>query len=242
MFPVMLRDRPDRALPKLPSGRHGLPRDYVVSNQRQRILDGTVSVVAGGGYAALTVEEIIAHAGVSRRTFYDHYANKEEAFLGAYDRIVEHLVAAVAAGFEQGSSWEEGVRHGLDAFLRALAGEPTGAHVCVVEILAAGPRALRHRADAIERFQREFAQRAPSSEGFVGPLAVEAAIGGLYEIVYRQVLRGQAAQLREIAPELLHSLLLPFSGPRVARAEYDAACRRRELEQAARSELRPPLG
>src|SRR3978361_2238750 len=88
-----------RAVQRLPSGRHGLPRDLVVSNQRDRILGGVMSAVSRHGYALTRVEDVIALAGVSRRTFYDHYANKEQAFVEAYDLVVAQLRDGVAGAY-----------------------------------------------------------------------------------------------------------------------------------------------
>ena len=73
---------------QLPSGRHGLLRSFVAANQRERILSAIACASAELGYAEMSVEAIIASAGVSRRTFYEHFRNKEDAFLAAYDRAV----------------------------------------------------------------------------------------------------------------------------------------------------------
>jgi AcrR family transcriptional regulator len=222
-----------RAPHQLPSGRHGLPRSYVIRNQRERILDAVVNVVGDGGYAAMTIEDVIVYAGVSRRTFYDHFANKEEAFLAAYELIVDQLIGAVSAAFGSGSTWVHQVRRGLAAFLNSLAIEPRAAHVCIVEILAGGRRALEHRAAAMERF-REFLVPAPADIGHEVPeLTATTVIGGVYEVVYTKVLAGETEALPGLLPELLHSVLLPFTGPQVAGAEYRAAVHSREQRAAA---------
>jgi AcrR family transcriptional regulator len=227
-----------RAPHQLPSGRHGLPRTYVIRNQRERILDAVVNVVGDRGYAAMTIEDVIAYAGVSRRTFYDHFPNKEEAFLAAYELIVDQLIGAVAAAFGGGSTWAHRVRRGLGAFLNSLALEPRAAHVCVVESLAAGPRALARRAAAMERF-REFLTPSPrdvAADHEVPELAAETAIGGVYEVVYAKVLAGETEALPQLLPELLHSILLPFAGADLAAAEYRAAVHSREQRTAAPAE------
>lgn len=222
--------KPRRAPHQLPSGRHGLPRSYVIRNQRERILDAVVHVVSDRGYSTLTIEDVVAYAGVSRRTFYDHFANKEEAFLAAYDLIVEQLVAAVTASYASGSTWVHQVRRGLGAFLEALAIEPTIAHVCIVEILAAGPRALDRRAKALDGFRAFLIPAAadPEVEPLVPSIAAETVIGGVYEVIYTRVLAGQAAELPELLPELLHGVLLPYVGAEIAGAEYRAAVHRRD--------------
>jgi AcrR family transcriptional regulator len=214
-----------RAPHQLPAGRHGLPRAFVVSNQRERILDGVMHAASRSGYGDLRVEDIIAYAGVSRRTFYDHFANKEEAFLAAYDLVVEQLEAAVAAAHATGPSWPASIRRALAAFLNLLAAEPVLAHVCVVDVLAAGPRALERRAAALRRFERFLQPRDGSAPGAASPtpLTVEAVVGGLYEVVYARVVDGRAAELPALMPSLLYSVLLPFAGEHVAAAEYRRA-------------------
>lgn len=138
---------------QLPSGKHGLPRGYVLRNQRERILDAVVNVVAERGYAEMAVDDIIAYAGVSRRTFYERFANKEHAFLAAYDLVVEQLLGAVRTQFMKGATWRERIRLGLHAFLRSIADEPKLAHVCMVEVFPAGPIALRRRTEAMDAFR-----------------------------------------------------------------------------------------
>jgi AcrR family transcriptional regulator len=214
-----------RAPHQLPSGRHGLPRAFVVSNQRDRILDAVMIVVAERGYAAMRIEDVIAVAGVSRRTFYDHFDNKEDAFLAAYDLVVAQLTAAVSSAFATGDAWSSRVARGLGVFLQLLASEPVLARVCIVEVLAAGPNALARRAASLSRFRVFIAppeQERPASLA-VTPLAAETVIGGVYEVIYSRVVEHRTHELPSLLPELLHAVLLPFVGPDVAAAEYARA-------------------
>jgi AcrR family transcriptional regulator len=196
-----------------------LPRAFVISNQRERLLDATLQVVERKGYQKMSVEDVIAFAGVSRRTFYDHFANKEQAFLTAYDLVVEQLAAAVGATSRASENWPSSVARGLEALLRMLAGEPALAHVCIVEVLAAGPNALERRARTMERF-RAFLEPGLSTNGSGPPsLAAELVIGGVYEVIYAHVITGRTEELPALLPELLHAMLLPFAGTEVATAE-----------------------
>lgn len=220
-----------RAPHQLPSGRHRLPRDFVVSNQRERVLDAVMQVIARDGYAKTRIEDVIAVAGVSRRTFYDHFANKEAAFLAAYDLVVAQLSAAVGAAYSTApDAWPLQIARGLSAILRLLADEPALAHVCIVEVLAAGPNALARRAQAMERF-REFLEPGIQQVGSspVHALAAETVIGGVYEVIYSRVVTGRTQELPELLPELLYAVLLPFVGSEVAAVEG----------ARARSRLRP---
>jgi AcrR family transcriptional regulator len=213
-----------RAAHQLPSGRHGLPRAFVVANQRDRILDAVMIVVSERGYAAMRIEDVIAVAGVSRRTFYDHFANKEEAFLAAYVLVVRQLTAAVGSAFATGESWSSRVSRGLAVFLQLLAGEPALARVCIVEVLAAGPNALALRAASLESF-REFIAPADGAgmPAQTTALTAQTVIGGVYEVIYSRVIENRTHELPSLMPELLHAVLLPFVGPEIAAAEYARA-------------------
>jgi AcrR family transcriptional regulator len=213
-----------RAAHQLPSGRHGLPRDFVISNQRERILGGVMNAVSRKGYNATRVEDIIALAGVSRRTFYDHFANKEEAFLAAYDFVVEQLRVGVAGAYASGGTWASKVRRGLAAFLNLLAREPELAHVCVVEAVAAGPRALEQRMSAMADFRQFLTPPAPAQAPvLISPITAETVVGGIYEVIYNRVVSNRTAELPDLLPALLYSVLLPFAGTKIAHAEHSHA-------------------
>jgi len=209
---------------QLPSGRHGLPRSYVQNNQRQRVLRAVVEVASGNGYGGLTVRDVITRAGVSRRTFYEHFENKEQAFLAAYELVVGRLAEEVLASSTRGGSWCDRIGLGLSTFLDRLAGDPALAHLCVIEVLAAGPAALAGRAaamDAFRTFLEPGLEEAPAGMP-VPALAAETAIGGAYEVVYSLVLQGRTAELPMLLPDLLQIILLPFVGPEAAAAEAAA--------------------
>ncbi len=210
---------------QLPSGRHGLSRSFVESNQRERILGAVVEVASVSGYAGLTVRDVISHAGVSRRTFYEHFENKEEVFVAAYELVTSRLAQEVATASKRGRTWAERVGLGLAAFLRRFSREPALAHLCVVEVLAAGAPGLAGRAAAMEAFRAQLepgVREAPAGLP-VPALAAETAIGGAHEVVYAHVLGGRTAELPRLLPELLEIVLLPFLGAHAAAAEAQAA-------------------
>src|SRR5690349_12619663 len=96
----------------LPRGRHGLPRELIVENQRARLVSGMIETVAEQGYGKATIANVIAAAKVSRKTFYESFANREDCYRAAYEATFEFLRDRVAAGAEA-LEWPDSVRGGL---------------------------------------------------------------------------------------------------------------------------------
>jgi AcrR family transcriptional regulator len=211
-----------RRLPhQLPPGRHGLSRDFVKANQRERMLDAVADVVSFQGYVAMSVEDIVGAAGVSRRTFYDHFTGKEDAFLQAFDRIARELLRRVNAAFDHSATFAEAVIGCLRECLEFAASEPRFAEMCIGEVLAAGPAAIERR-NAVLGELAELLERSARTvpDGLSPPeVTAEALIGGVYEVVYARVLQGQAAELPALLPDLAYSVMLPYLGHERAERE-----------------------
>lgn len=216
---------------KLPPGRHGLSRSFVAQNQRDRILASVADACSTKGYAEMSVEDIIAAAGVSRRTFYEHFKNKEHAFLAAYDAVVLQLFGRVNGAVESAETIQDKIRAGLGAFLGFLANEPAFARMCIVDVLAAGSEAVARRDGAMRGFSQLILQNVKEEIGDQAPPALdvisETVVGGIYEVVYARVLRREFDELPRLLPDLVYALLLPLMGQRAALAEY------RRLTEAA---------
>jgi AcrR family transcriptional regulator len=216
---------PDSRNPSpLPTGRHGLPRSFVIQNQRERLLAAVADVTSAASYAEMTVEDIIVCAGVSRRTFYEHYKNKEDAFLAAYDAVVSQLFSDVVAAAEAETDFASRVRAGLGAFLDFVAGEPAFARMCIVEVLTAGPEAVLRRGAAMSAFAQLLTENAARFLGATNatPLTAETVVGGIYEVLYTRVLRGEIRELPELLPDLTYSALLSYIGVEAAGKERRA--------------------
>jgi AcrR family transcriptional regulator len=215
---------------QLPPGRHGLPREFVLDNQRQRILAAVAEAVSGVGYAAMTVEDIIRAAGVSRRTFYEHFKGKEEAFLVSYDDISAQLMQAVDVAFHRTDAFVSRVEDCMRAFLTLLAAQPAYANMCIVEVLVAGQAAIERRDRVLRQFtaliEQGAAEELPKSAR-PPALTAETLVGGVHEVIYARVQRGETAQLPELLPDLTFSILLPYMGRDVANNEYRRLRRRR---------------
>ncbi|WP_062994894.1 TetR/AcrR family transcriptional regulator [Nocardia mikamii] len=157
---------------RLPRGRHGIPRETVVRDQRDRILAAMADAMAAHGYVGTSVAAVIKRAGVSRETFYEQFRSKEDCFEAAYERAVEQLIAHIEEALrpisnrpaETGADGRESARKPagvsdappigalLDAYLDGLAAEPAAARLFLVEVYAAGPAAIARRAELQESF------------------------------------------------------------------------------------------
>jgi AcrR family transcriptional regulator len=195
------------------------------------MLDAVADVVSFKGYVAMSVEDIVSAAGVSRRTFYDNFKSKEEAFLAAFDAVGGELIRRVSVTYDASPRFADGVISGLRAFLEFAASEPRYADMCMVEVLAAGPAAIGRRnlvMSALAKLLHRGAQTVPN--GIQPPeLTAETVVGGVYEVVYSRVLQGSATELPALLPDLAYSMMLPYLG------HYEAAREVRGLVVQARA-------
>ncbi|MFC0532781.1 hypothetical protein [Phytohabitans kaempferiae] len=129
----------------------------------------------------------------------------------------ELLQRSVAVAYGQPGRWSERMRRGLGTLLHILAAEPAFAALAVVEVFAAGPKALAGRRQLLASYVDFFAA-APRREGQpeVPRVAVEAVIAGVYGVIFDHVSTGRAAELPTRLPELSYVVLAPFIGPRAA--------------------------
>lgn len=212
------RQHADRARPRLPRGRHGLPAGVVARSQRTRIVYATAEVTMAKGYANTTVADIVAQAGVARDVFYEHFTDKQHAFLEAQQHPTQHIVDTVAAAYFSSHEWPERIWKGLSALLELIASNPAISHLRLVECYAAGPAAIR-RAEEITRsftvFLEEGYSYRPEAQR-LPRLSSEAMTGATFEVIQRHVGRGDYAGLVQRLPQLAYVVIAPFAGPQEA--------------------------
>jgi AcrR family transcriptional regulator len=188
-------------------GRDVPPPEVRVSQQRDRLLQAAALEFADSGYAGATSESISRRAGMSKATFYEHFANKEECMLTLFDqarRVVQESIADAAAGAP--SDAHERMKAGTRAFLTALAEHPEFAQTLLVEIIGAGPRAAHQRDRILKTFadvldaENAAAARRGLIGRFVSPLDPFAIVGAISELVSRQVRLGVPDNLLDLAP------------------------------------------
>jgi AcrR family transcriptional regulator len=203
-------------LSRLPPGRHGLPREFVVHNQRERLIAGLAEAIAENGYSGTTIAHITRHAAVSRRTFYEHFSSKDECFVAAYDTVMAELRERVSVAFEAAGDWPHAVKAGIGAMLEFLAAEPHLARLCMVEALVAGPVVVERYDAAIQSFVPYFQTgregRPPEVLARLSPTTEEALVGGMVSLISRRIIAGKAEELEELLPDLVEFTLTPYVG------------------------------
>ncbi len=206
------RTRPEQ----LRGGNHGLTPEQVAESQRTRILGAMRELVAMHGYRDVPVAAVIQHAGVSRKTFYELYASKEECFVAIYEHEMERLLAPTLQAFEGDEPWSDRLRTALGVLLGTLAADPAAARICFVEVLAAGPLALERRAKAYEALDPLFAPPATGSAEGPSRAIVAGSVGYLTETLHREIGAGRTAELPKLRAQLMQTLTLPFADRAVA--------------------------
>lgn len=203
-------------LARLPPGRHGLPREFVTRNQRERLIAGLAEAVAENGYAGTTIAHITRHAAVSRRTFYEHFTSKDECFVAAYELVMTELNRRVGEAFEQEEEWPQAVRAGIAAMLEFLTAEPHLARLSMVEALVAGPVVVEHYDAAIQNLVPYFkaGREGRSAKVLAGlsPTTEEALVGGIVSLISRRIFADRTAELECLLPDLVEFALTPYLG------------------------------
>jgi AcrR family transcriptional regulator len=207
----------DQANIKLSGGPHGIPRRVVSKIQRDRLMRAMAKTVAEYGYQETTVRRLLGRAGLSRRTYYELFEDKEDCFLAAYDEVVDHVLGLVVEAYEEGDSPEQRIALGLRAFLQFCADEPDIARMCIVEVLAAGPAARARRAETMERLSGLMSEALEELRGDkkLSKLAARGLIGGVHELIYGPIDRGETEDLPELAEQIVETQVTPLVAARV---------------------------
>jgi AcrR family transcriptional regulator len=209
-------ERARRAEGRLPSGRSDLPREAIVANQQERIVDATAAIVAEKGLAALTIPEIARRASVSHQTFYDIYPSKHDAFLGA-QKVGMHqaLTMGVEAWEAQMPDWPRAIAAGMRAVIDYVVSEPAHAHLSIVDGFGASPETIETRDQILSAFATYFDpgyERAPKGAD-IPAVAAEAVVGGCWQVLHYYIESDRINELPAASPQMTYMLLTPFLGP-----------------------------
>lgn len=199
------------------SARHG---GHVPAMQRRRLLLTLVELVGEQGLEAANVGAVCARAGVSRRTFYELFEDREACMLSALEQSVEQLAARMKHAQRGQGRWQERIRASLLALLEQLDREPDLARLCVVQTPRAGPAvmALRKRVlDSLAAAVDEGRTQARQGGG-PPPLTAHGIVGGVLSVVHAQLLEEAPPPLVELANQLMAMIVHPYLGRRPPRA------------------------
>ena len=176
-----------------------------------RLTAGLAAAIAEKGYAGATIADVVRHARVSKRTFYEHFADKEACFLALYAETTDALLAPIAGAAAGDGDWNGRLTAAARAYFGALAAEPALIRASMLEIRAAGPRARELQRDVRRRYAGML--MALFDDPAVSPLTPElatAVVGGLDELLTEAVEDGREARIDELAGaavELLRAVL-----------------------------------
>jgi AcrR family transcriptional regulator len=203
-------------------GRHAPPPEVRLPLQRERLLRAAAEEFAQRGYTGASSESISRRAGMSKATFYEHFANKEDCIIALFEvaaSVLGEAMADAARGVGSGDATER-MRAGTRAFLTTLSEHPEFAQTLLVEIIGAGPRAAQRRDQILQQFadildaENEAAARRGLIARFGSPYDSFAIVGAITELVSRQVRLGEPGNVLELAPvidRLIAGVLVPVA-------------------------------
>jgi AcrR family transcriptional regulator/DNA-binding MarR family transcriptional regulator len=199
----------------------GRDRMGVIELQRARMLHSAVEVVMRDGYGQMSVARVTGGAGVSRRTFYELFEDREACFLAAFDQVVNELRSVAREASEGASPWRRQLRSALAAVLELLDEQPGMGSLVIVEALAAGPRVLARRAEVLAELVLLLNATSPRPARSNGPppLTGEGLVGAVLGVIHTRLVTQPGAPLTELLNPLMGLLLSSYVGRAAAARE-----------------------
>lgn len=204
------------------------PRGRVLAMQRRRMIEGLVETIEDRGWPHVTVGAIVGRAGVSRKTFYELFADRESCLLAAFEETVERARDLVVVAFAEQPGWRAGIRAALARLLTEMDADPGAARLFLVDSLAAGERVQFRRmkviaelTSAIDRGGHEALTKAQVPTA----LTAEGLVGAVCAVLRTRLLDPDAEPASMLLNPLMSMIVLPYLGPRAARRELHARSR-----------------
>lgn len=233
---------PPRPLYKrLPRGPHQLGKRAVARNQRVRIHGAMVRALAAEGYDSVSVRLLIALAGVSRRSFYEQFAGKEDCFLATFDEIAKQHLAIVrrACALTQGGR-HRGLEAAIGAYAAAVASDPDAAALVLVHPLAPGAPGAQRLRTACAAWEQLLCASLAGSAMLPSPAAAEATLGGMQGMLSARLREPSLHSRHLLARELGWWALAPKLPSRPADARRVASLLREDARRASQVSHNPP--
>ncbi len=190
---------------RLPRGPHSLSREQVADNQRWRLMRAMVDAVGEHGYAKTTVSDVIGRAQVSRKAFYEHFANRQACLLATYDWLVAKGMRTIASVYSDAQGTQNGKGAAIGVLFERMLVDPNALRLVLLEIGAAGPEGIARREQLVvasEQLLRDSLGVEPGSGAIPNPL-LRAVVGGLNKVIYTQVVHGSYDTLASLAVDLV---------------------------------------
>ena len=178
------------------------PETFNGSEHRRRLLQAMASMAATKGLAAVTIADVVREAGVSKRTFYEHFESKDACFLDLYQAVSMNALKTLRDSVSAERPWQQQLEQALKAYLTHMAASPELLRTLFIEIHhlgVAGERARRDVMDALASFMVETLGRGPGESAIDEGLAL-AAVGGINELILQAIEQGRVAELPAMTP------------------------------------------
>jgi AcrR family transcriptional regulator len=219
---------------RAPQAYNGVVREQLADLQRARVIGAMFDVAAQRGAGSVTVAHVVERSGVSRRTFYEHFEDREDCLLAAFERALTLARERVIPAYEAEKGWRERIRGGLVELLCFCDQEPSVARMLVCESQASGPKVAQGRAEVLAQVTRIVDQgrtvtgtpkgRTAGKSGkaqSIASLTAEGAVGGVLAVIQARLFEEGHKSLVAMTNELMSMIVLPYLGAAAARRELD---------------------
>ncbi len=207
---------------RAPQAYNGAVRAQLADLQRARLLTAMFDIATERGAANVTVAHVVERSGVSRRTFYEQFTDREDCFLAAFEQALGFASECVLPAYESQETWRERVRAALSALLVFLDEEPVVGRLLIVESLSGAAGTLERRRQAIARITSAIdGGREEAKTALPPPLTAEGIVGGVLSVIHARLVEADARPLVELLNPLMSMIVLPYLGAAVARRELD---------------------
>lgn len=202
---------------RLPRGPHQLDPDEVAENQRRRMYGAMIEAVATNGYGRTSVKQVVTLAGVSRRAFYEQFANKQECFLATLDLIAGQAMDSIASTYRSTEgTLEQRLSAALTTFAEVVQRNPKGSRLMLVDAPSAGPAGWERLTETLTAFEERFAasfSNAPDAASLPEPVA-RAIVGGLRRATFVRLVEERTEEMPGLVGDMLSwTLVFKTAGP-----------------------------
>lgn len=191
--------------------------------QRARILSAMFDLVGERGGGSVSVAHVVERSGVSRRTFYETFTDREDCFLAAFERAFELAGKRVLPAYQAERKWSEQVRAGLLALLSFFDEEPAIGRLLIIESLSGGSKMLERRERALSLIAGAIdeGRAQATNDALLPPLTAEGLLGGVLGVIAARLVRGERDPLSGLVNQLMSMIVLPYQGAGAARRELE---------------------